>query len=93
MNIKDEAGISPVSRNDGLERGGEKGLLSFGFPEQLEHPVGRVNLTAAYLLEYWAEKGAIPRYDGVIEGLRTGAAEIFKAAKPVCSNTADERAA
>lgn len=68
-----------------LERGGEHGL-TFEFPKHLEHPVGRVNSTAAHLLEYWANKGAIPRYDGVIDGLRYGADEIFNAAKPVRSN-------
>ena len=34
-------------------------------------------MTASALLEYWASKGAIPRYDGVIEGLQEGASEIF----------------
>ena len=68
-----------------LERGGEHGL-TFEFPKHLEHPVGRVNLTAAYLLEYWANKGAIPRYEAVIDGLRHCADEIFNAAKPVSSN-------
>jgi len=57
--------------------------LTFEFPKKLEHPAGRVNLTAAYLLEYWAKKEAIPRYDGVIDGLRAGASEIFTAAKSV----------
>lgn len=61
-------------------------VLTFEFPKHLEHPAGRVSLTAAYLLEYWAKKGAIPRYGGVIDGLRTGADEIFKASKPVRSN-------
>ena len=74
----------PISAD--LERGGEQGLLTFEFPKHLEHPVGRVNLTAADLLEYWANKGVIPSYDAVIDGLRDGAAEIFKAAKPVRSN-------
>jgi len=60
--------------------------LTFEFPKRFEHPAGRVNLTAAYLLEYWSKKGAIPRYDGVIGGLRAGADDIFKAAKPVRSN-------
>ena len=62
--------------------------LTFEFPKHIEHPAGRTNLTAAYLLEYWAKKGIIPRYDGVIDGLRDGAAEIFEAAKPVPSNAA-----
>ena len=69
-----------------LESGGEQGLLTFEFPKHTEHPAGRVNLTAAYLLEYWASKGTIPRYDGVIDGLLAGSAEIFKVAKPVRSN-------
>lgn len=68
-----------------LESGGEPGL-TFEFPKHLEHPMGRVNLTAAYLLEYWAKKGAIPKYDGVIDGLRACADEISKVAKPVRSN-------
>ena len=63
-----------------LERGGEHGL-TFEFPKHLEHQVGRVNLTAAYLLEYWANKGAIPRYEGVIDGLRYGADEDFQCGK------------
>ena len=64
--------------------------LTFEFPKHTEHPAGRVNLTAAYLLEYWSGKGAIPRYDGVIDGLRDGAAEIFKAATPLPSNARSE---
>lgn len=68
-----------------LESGGERGL-TFEYPKHLEHHIGRVNLTAADLLEYWANKGAIPRYDGVIDGLRSGADEIFKAANPVRTN-------
>jgi len=63
-----------------LESSGDPGL-TFEFPKKLEHPAGRVNLTAAYLLEYWVKKEAIPRYDGVIDGLRAGASEIFTAAK------------
>lgn len=74
-----------VGSTDELERGGETGL-TFEYPKHLEHPIGRANLTAAYLLEYWAKKGAIQRYDGVIDGLREGATEIFKVAKPVRSN-------
>lgn len=68
-----------------LESGGERGLI-FEIPKHLEHPAGRVNLTAAHLLEYWSKKGAIPRYDGIIDGLRSGADEIFKAANPVRTN-------
>ena len=68
-----------------LESGGELGLI-FEIPKHLEHPAGRVNFTAAYLLEYWSKKGAIPRYDGIIDGLRSGADEIFKAANPVRTN-------
>ena len=84
-----KAQIFSVGSTVELERGGEHGL-TFEFPKHLEHPVGRVNLTAAYLLEYWANKGAIPRYDGVIDGLRYGADEIFNAAKPVRSNDGHE---
>ena len=80
-----KAQIFSVGSTVELERGGEHGL-TFEFPKHLEHQVGRVNLTAAYLLEYWANKGAIPRYEGVIDGLRYGADEIFNAAKPVRSN-------
>lgn len=64
----------------------EHGLLTFEFPKHMQHPIGRTNLTAAYLLEYWASKGAIPRYDGVIDGLKEGAAEISTVAKPARSN-------
>lgn len=85
-----KAQLLAVGSTAELESGGEHGL-TFEFPKHIEHPAGRVNLTAAYLLEYWAKKGAIPRYDGVIDGLRAGADEIFKAAKPVRSNAGNER--
>ena len=81
-----KAQLLAVGSTAELESGGEQGLLTFEFPKHMEHPAGRVNLTAAYLLEYWASKGTIPRYDGVIDGLLAGAAEIFKVAKPVRSN-------
>jgi predicted ArsR family transcriptional regulator len=42
---------------------------------KLEPTDARLELTAAYLLEYWADKGVIPRYDGVINGLRDVAAD------------------
>lgn len=61
-----------VSLASALERSLGAGLTS-EFPKHLEHPARRVNLTAAYLLEYWTKKGAIPRYNGVIDGLRSGA--------------------
>lgn len=69
-----------------LESRGES-RFQFEFPKHLEHPAGRAMLTAAYLLEHWANTGAIPRYDGVIDALRDGAGDIFKAAKPIRSNT------
>lgn len=75
----------PTVKGNGFD-GIEIGELIFEFPKNLQHPIGRANLTAAYLLEYWAKKGAIPRYDGVIDGLRDGATEISKVAKPVRSN-------
>ena len=81
-----KAQLLAVGSTAELESGGEQGLLTFEFPKHMEHPAGRVNLTAAYLLEYWSGKGAIPRYDGVIDGLRDGSAEIFKAATPFPSN-------
>lgn len=49
----------------------------------LEHPAGRTAMTAAYLLAYWADKGAIPRYDGVIDGLRATFAELSAEGVPV----------
>lgn len=58
--------------------------LTFEFPKHLQHPSGRTILTAAYLLEYWATKGAIPCYQGVIDELRKGAEEVFMTAKPMC---------
>ena len=88
-----KAQLLAVGSTAELERGGEHGLLIFEFPKHTEHTAGRVNLTAACLLEYWANKGAIPRYDGVIDGLREGAAEIFNAAKPVRSNGQGKRLA
>jgi hypothetical protein len=42
-----------------------------------EIPAGRLNVTAAYLFEYWADKGVIPRYEAVIDGLRNVASETF----------------
>ena len=81
-----KAQLLAVGSTAELESGGEQGLLTFEFPKHMEHPAGRANLTAAYLLEYWASKGILPRYDGVIDGLLDGAAEIFKVAKPVRSN-------
>lgn len=75
-----KAPLLEVGSNAESERGGKPGL-TFEFPKYLEHPAGRVSLTAAYLLEYWAKNGAIPSYDGVIDGLRAGAAEIFKSAR------------
>lgn len=87
-----KAQILAVGSTAELESSVRHGLLTFEFPKHMEHPVGRVNLTAAYLLEYWASKGAIPRYDGVIDGLREGAEKIFKAAKPVRSNDRVKRA-
>lgn len=56
--------------------------LYYVYPTHLENIMGRNNLTAAYLLEYWANKGAIPHYGAVVENLRTHASEIFKISKP-----------
>ena len=78
-----------VQVSDKLECGSEQGLLTFEFPKHLQHPSGRTSLTAAYLLEYWATKGAIPCYQGVIDELRKEAEEIFRVAKPVRSSTGD----
>ena len=65
------------------------GQLTFEFPKNLTHPIVHTNMIAAYLLEYWATKGVIPHYTGVIDGLREGADEIFKIAIPVSNNTSE----
>lgn len=41
--------------------------------EHIEHPCGRLMMTAAYLLEFWSKKeDKIPEYSGLIEELRNG---------------------
>jgi hypothetical protein len=44
--------------------------------KELENPIARSNLTAAYLLKYWADKGMIPNYEGLIEELRLNASKL-----------------
>ena len=55
--------------------------LEYDFPAQIEHPSFRHSIQAAYLLEYWAKKGVIPKYTALIDGLRQSAKDMRKSQK------------
>lgn len=58
-------------------------VLSFDSKKHLEHPIKRTLLTSAYLFEYWAKKGVIPSYSGMIDELRLAASEIEGSSEPI----------
>jgi hypothetical protein len=59
------------------------------FPDQHEIPSARLQMTAAYLLEYHAKMGKIPNYSGLVEELRKSAKEIFTNSKLTKDNPND----
>ena len=50
--------------------------VRYEFPKNLQHPTIQTCMTAAYLLEYWARKGVIPQYSGLIKELHKAAEEL-----------------
>jgi hypothetical protein len=50
--------------------------VRYEFPKNLQHPTIQTCMTAAYLLEYWARKGVIPQYAGLIQELHKAAGEL-----------------